>query len=173
MHGDARPRPEAIETLLATVAPPGRKVGCAGARIVSLGGELEPSSGFRPTRRGRVGAAALRRAPRLARPFVRRPAAFAPTARCDVDWVSEVTLLARREAFDAVGGMDDGYFLAFLACDFGLRLREAGWRVVHEVRASTIHYDIVVESKESVRRARRRFAAAHGARHRRRSAKQV
>ena len=87
-----------------------------------------------------------------------------PHERGDVGWVCDVTMLVRREAFDAVGGMDEGYFLAYLGRDFGLRLRKAGWRVVHEIRATAIHFDIVVESRASVRRARRRFAAAHGAR---------
>jgi N-acetylglucosaminyl-diphospho-decaprenol L-rhamnosyltransferase len=163
VHGDARPRPGAIGLLLAAVAPDDGRVGCAGVRVVSPLGDLEPSAGFRPTVRGHVGARLLRSLPRYTRYYVRRPSRFAPHQRTDVGWVSDVTLMVRRDAFDEVGGMDEAYFHAYLARDFGLRLREAGWRVVHEIRAAAIHLDLVDESAASVRRGRRRFAATHGA----------
>ena len=164
VHGDARPRPDAVELLLADVAKDERRVGCAGVRIISPQGDLEPSAGFRPTLRGRAGARLLRAAPRHSRYYVRKPSSFVPHLRTDVGWVSDVTMMVRRDAFDEVGGMDEAYFHAYLARDFGLRLRAAGWRVVHEIRASAIHLDLVDESAASVRRGRRRFAAAHGAR---------
>ena len=164
VHGDARPRPDAVQLLLDTVAKDDRQVGCAGVRVISPEGDLEPSAGFRLTLRGRAGARLLRVAPRHTRYYVRKPSLFVPNQRTDVGWVSDVTMMVRRDAFDEVGGMDEGYFHAYLARDFGLRLRAAGWRVVHEIRASAIHLDVVDESAASVRRGRRRFAAAHGAR---------
>lgn len=164
VHGDARPRPDAVALLLAAVAKDDRHVGCAGVRIISPQGDLEPSAGFRPTLRGRAGARLLKALPRHTRYYVRKPSRFVPHARTDVGWVSDVTMMVRRDAFDEVGGMDEAFFHAYLARDFGLRLRRAGWRVVHEIRAAAIHLDLVDESPGSVRRGRRRFAAAHGAR---------
>ena len=51
----------------------------------------------------------------------------------------------RREVFDAIGPMDEGYFLYFEEVDFCLRARKAGWscwfvpsaRVMHLEGAST------------------------------------
>jgi len=46
-----------------------------------------------------------------------------------VDWVAGSCLLARREAFDAVGGLDGGYFLYWEDADFCRRVRGAGWTI--------------------------------------------
>lgn len=72
----------------------------------------------------------------------------APPIRDDAhecDWVAGASMLVRREVFDAVGPMDDGYFLYYEETDFCLRARRAGWttwyvpasRVVHLVGQST------------------------------------
>jgi len=164
MHGDARLRPDSISFLLDDVADDRRHAACAGARLVSPEGIVEAAAGFRPTLRSRAAGVAVRAFPKYLMYYARRPARYAPHARVYVDWVSDTVMMIRRDAFQQVGGMDEGYFLAYGAMDFGLRLRVAGWRVVHEIRARAIHLDNVEESRASVRRARRRFAPAHGAR---------
>jgi N-acetylglucosaminyl-diphospho-decaprenol L-rhamnosyltransferase len=68
-----------------------------------------------------------------------------PARPREADWLSGCCLALRREAFDAVGGFDPGYFLYVEDVDLGVRLRAGGWRlryepsarVVHEVGAST------------------------------------
>ena len=68
-----------------------------------------------------------------------------PGSPRDVDWLSGCCLAVRRDAFEAVGGFDPGYFLYVEDVDLGVRLRASGWRlryepsarVVHEVGAST------------------------------------
>jgi len=56
-----------------------------------------------------------------------------------VDWVSGACMLLRREAYEAVGRFDAGYFLYFEEMDFCLRLARAGWRVVYDPGAEVIH----------------------------------
>jgi hypothetical protein len=56
-----------------------------------------------------------------------------------VDWVAGSCLLARREAFDAVGGLDGGYFLYWEDADFCRRVRVAGWTIRYRADVRVIH----------------------------------
>jgi N-acetylglucosaminyl-diphospho-decaprenol L-rhamnosyltransferase len=57
----------------------------------------------------------------------------------DVDWVSGTALLARRSAFDEVGGFDEAYFMYVEDVDLCWRLWQAGWRVGHVPAAGVTH----------------------------------
>jgi N-acetylglucosaminyl-diphospho-decaprenol L-rhamnosyltransferase len=56
-----------------------------------------------------------------------------------VDWVSGACMLLRREAYEAAGRFDAGYFMYFEEMDFCLRLAKAGWRVVYDPGAEVTH----------------------------------
>jgi N-acetylglucosaminyl-diphospho-decaprenol L-rhamnosyltransferase len=56
-----------------------------------------------------------------------------------VDWVSGACMLVRRDAYEAAGRYDAGYFMYFEEMDFCLRLRRAGWRVVYDPGAEVTH----------------------------------
>jgi N-acetylglucosaminyl-diphospho-decaprenol L-rhamnosyltransferase len=56
-----------------------------------------------------------------------------------VDWVSGACMLLRRDAYEAAGRFDAGYFMYFEEMDFCLRLRRAGWRVVYDPGAEVTH----------------------------------
>ena len=64
--------------------------------------------------------------------------ADAPVERT-AGWLSGSCLLLRRDAFDAVGGFDPGYFMYFEDVDLGDRLGDAGWHNVYVPAAVVSH----------------------------------
>jgi GT2 family glycosyltransferase len=58
----------------------------------------------------------------------------------DVDWVKGAAVMARREAVEQVGPMDEGYFMYSEELDWCKRFKDAGWRVVYLPTAQIIHY---------------------------------
>jgi N-acetylglucosaminyl-diphospho-decaprenol L-rhamnosyltransferase len=54
-------------------------------------------------------------------------------------WLSGACLLLRREAFEAVGGFDESYFMFFEDVDLGERLALAGWANVYVPSARVVH----------------------------------
>jgi len=166
LHGDARLRPGALERLLEWVAQGTPPVALAACRLANNEGLVERSAGYWPTVRGRW-ASWFRNLFPL--PWLRqyeRPWRCAPQGRADVDWASCAAALLKREALEQCGGADERYFLAYGSEDLGLRLRQAGWRIVYDAHARALHFDTVVEAKSSRRAARRRFWATYGWRRR-------
>jgi GT2 family glycosyltransferase len=61
------------------------------------------------------------------------------TGPIEVEALIGAVMLLRREAFDRVGGFDEDYFFFLEETDLALRMRGAGWKVVHEPRARAAH----------------------------------
>jgi N-acetylglucosaminyl-diphospho-decaprenol L-rhamnosyltransferase len=59
----------------------------------------------------------------------------------DVDWVTGAAMMARREAVEQVGPLDEGFFMYSEELDWCRRFREAGWRVVYLPTARVIHHE--------------------------------
>lgn len=59
--------------------------------------------------------------------------------RCEVDWATGCIMLVRRRVVEAVGPMDDAYFLQFEDLDWCVRAQKAGWKVVYEPTARAWH----------------------------------
>jgi N-acetylglucosaminyl-diphospho-decaprenol L-rhamnosyltransferase len=57
----------------------------------------------------------------------------------DVDWVAGTYFMARRTAWDAVGGFDEDFFMYLEDVDLCWRLRDAGWRTRYEPAARVVH----------------------------------
>jgi hypothetical protein len=57
----------------------------------------------------------------------------------DQQWVSFAAVLLRREALDAAGPMDEGYFMYFEDADYCARVRRAGFRIIYEPAARIVH----------------------------------
>lgn len=62
----------------------------------------------------------------------------APTERT-TGWLSGACLFVRREAFEAVGGFDESYFMYFEDTDLCERLSAAGWDVVYAPSSVVVH----------------------------------
>jgi hypothetical protein len=57
----------------------------------------------------------------------------------DVDWVTGASMMIRRAAFDAIRGMDAGFFLYWEDADFCRRLADAGWRTAYYPAVGVTH----------------------------------
>ena len=63
----------------------------------------------------------------------------ADRGRLEVDWVAGMFMLFPSDAFRAVGGFDERYFLYYEDVDLCRRLHAAGRRVLYEPRSEVIH----------------------------------
>ncbi|MGC1513283.1 MAG: glycosyltransferase family 2 protein [Acidimicrobiales bacterium] len=57
----------------------------------------------------------------------------------DVDWVAGTFMMARREAWEEIGGFDEGFFMYLEDVDLCRRMHDAAWRVGYEPGASVVH----------------------------------
>jgi N-acetylglucosaminyl-diphospho-decaprenol L-rhamnosyltransferase len=87
-----------------------------------------------------------------------------------VDWLVGACLLIRREAYEQLGGLDEGYFMYSEELDWCRRCKAAGWEIIYLPTATVIHYE--GQSSEQVVPARhihfqsskiRYFRKYHGA----------
>lgn len=74
----------------------------------------------------------------------------------EADWVSGACFLARREAWEALGGFDEAYFMYVEDVDLCWRAWRSGWRVGFEPAARVAHVQGV-----STDQAAYRMIAAH------------
>jgi len=57
------------------------------------------------------------------------------------DWVNGASMMVRREVFETVGLMDEGYFLYFEETDFCRRVKQAGWSIWHVPASRVVHLE--------------------------------
>ena len=74
----------------------------------------------------------------------------------DVDWIAGTHFLVRREAWDAIGGFDEQFFMFVEDVDLCWRLHQAGWRIRYEPSTSVVH-----EVSSSTDQTPYRMIAAH------------
>ena len=58
----------------------------------------------------------------------------------DVDWVQGSALIARREVYEQIGSLDEGYVMYSEEMDWCKRAKNAGWRVVYLGTARIVHH---------------------------------
>ena len=61
-------------------------------------------------------------------------------ATADVDWLTGACIMVPRLAYEAVGGLDEGYFMYSEELDWCRRIKESGRRVVYYPAARVIHH---------------------------------
>lgn len=74
------------------------------------------------------------------------------------DWLAGMFLLCRGEAFKAIGGFDEKYFLYYEDVDFCARLRSAGFEICQD-RSVQVMHDARKQSHRSWRYARWHLAS--------------
>lgn len=123
-----------------------------GPRILTPRGEPYPSARRFPSITDAAGHAVL--ATLLpSNPFTRRYRAL-PGADSDisrVEWVSGACFLARRVAFEEVGGFDERYFMYAEDMDLCWRLHEAGWGVGYQREVAVTHEGGVTTAQAPLR----------------------
>ena len=144
------------------------EAGVAGSRLENAGGGAVSSAHNALTPLGELESGArLGILSRALRRYAVTPPIRDVAHECE--WVSGASLIVRREVFEQIGLLDEGYFLYFEEADFCLRARKAGWaiwfvpesRVVHLEGASTGIHNIVRRRPRYWYDSRRRYFVKH------------
>jgi N-acetylglucosaminyl-diphospho-decaprenol L-rhamnosyltransferase len=127
-NADVVVAPGAFAALAAAGAADAR-IGALGPRILETDGSLYPSARPLPSFWLGAGHAVFGRI-WPGNPWTRR---YRPTLDpggpgIDAGWLSGSCLVVRREAFEAVGGFDEGFFMFMEDVDLGRRFARAGYR---------------------------------------------
>jgi len=128
VNPDVRFRADPLAELSRTLED--RRIGVVGPLVRNSGGAPEDSARAFPT----LGSLFLR-----AFHEPRGPAYAADRGPVAVDWIAGMFMLFRREAFEAVHGFDEAYFLYYEDVDICRRLHARGFEVVFNPRAEIIH----------------------------------
>ncbi|HEX2911993.1 MAG TPA: glycosyltransferase [Chloroflexia bacterium] len=82
------------------------------------------------------------------RPFRNLPALrrfkfsdVSPEQAHEVDWIVGAAFLVRREVIEAIGGLDERYFMYSEELDFCRRAKEQGWQIWYEPAAAAVHQE--------------------------------
>jgi GT2 family glycosyltransferase len=159
LNPDAEVLPGAIPAL-AGVLDRRPDAGVAGPRTLNEDGTVQVSTGEDLTiaserRQRRLVSGVRARQPRaLAESEARHSREHEP------DWVSGACLMARRSALEAVGGLDEGFFLYEEDADLCRRIRAAGFRVVFTPEA-VVRHRLGRSMEKAAARARAEYDRSH------------
>ena len=135
LNTDCFPEPGAVEELLRAMEDRPR-VGIAAGSLLHGDGRLQNSFGSAPSLwtellpKGIVEVLCPSRFPSKRRP---------PMGPKEVESVVGAFLMAKRRAWEHVGLLDEGYFLFLEETDWCVRMRKAGWSVLHVPQARAVH----------------------------------
>jgi N-acetylglucosaminyl-diphospho-decaprenol L-rhamnosyltransferase len=173
LNPDTVVRPGAVTTLI-DFLDRHPKAGIAGSRLEDPDGTPQRSAFRFPTVPSEFETGVrLGLISRLFRSSIVAPPVTDATHRCD--WLAGASMLVRKEVFDAIGLMDDDYFLYYEETDFMLRAKRAGWSTWYVPASRVVHLvgqaSGVTDTKKPARRLpkywfdsrRRYFVKNHGA----------
>jgi GT2 family glycosyltransferase len=137
LNPDTIVRPGALRSLVAFLE--GRPdVGIAGSRLEDPDGTPQRSAFRFPSVLGELeGGLRFGPASRVLERWVSAPEV--PPEAGPIDWVAGACMIIRREVFEAIGLMDEGYFMYFEEVDFCHRARRAGWPCWYFPAAHVVH----------------------------------
>ena len=139
LNPDTYIRPGAVKELLAFMdANPG--VGIAGSRLEDPDGSPQRSAFRFPTVLGELeGGLRLGAASKVLRRWIVAPPVPEGDQPRPTDWVAGASMIVRSEVFEAVGPMDEAYFMYFEEVDFCRRALDAGWPCWYVPRSRVVH----------------------------------
>ncbi|MEX0742257.1 MAG: glycosyltransferase family 2 protein, partial [Phycisphaeraceae bacterium] len=73
------------------------------------------------------------------------------------EWVSGASMMVRRQVFEQVGLLDEGYFLYFDEVDFCMRVQKADWKIFCVVESRVMHLEGVSTGIGEARKRRARY----------------
>ncbi|WP_417250397.1 glycosyltransferase family 2 protein [Celeribacter sp.] len=82
-----------------------------------------------------------------------------PPQSAEIGWASFAAIVVTRQVIEAIGPMDDGYFLYFEDTDYGVRTKRAGFDIAYAPDARVVHYCGGSSPVESLNAARKRLPA--------------
>jgi hypothetical protein len=142
LNPDAELTAGAADALLATLSHEPRAAACA-PRLLDPGGGLQPSVWPNPPSALQILVRGFR-LDRLLPPPVRSRwllgAYWDHATRRAVDAFFGAAMLVRREALERVGPFDESFALFGEDCEWCVRARRAGWRLIFEPRAEVVHH---------------------------------
>ena len=117
-----------------------QRVGIAGSSLENAKGQPEHSAHHAISPLGElVSGASLGILSRVLFRHAVSPPMLGTTQECD--WVSGASLIVRREVFEEIGLLDEGYFLYFEEVDFCARAQKVGWKIWFVPESRVIHYE--------------------------------
>lgn len=140
VNPDLVAEPESIARLNATLVADGR-LGVVGPTVTDMSGHHYPSARSFPNLLDAIGHGFVGLVWR------NNPWSIRYLTPTSADWVSGTAMLVRREAFDAVGGFDEQYFMYVEDVDLCWRLARSNWQVTVAPAAVVRH--VVGGSSES------------------------
>lgn len=132
LNPDATLGPGSVPAMLAALQP---GVGIVAPRMLEADGSLSYSLRREPSL-PRAGGLSFTGLPVFAERIERPQEYEQPHA---VDWAVGAVMLISRDCYDAVGGLDESYFLYSEETDFSLRARDLGWSTVYTPAAEVTH----------------------------------
>ncbi|WP_028050202.1 glycosyltransferase family 2 protein [Cellulomonas sp. URHD0024] len=138
-NSDLEWEPGSLDVLV-EAAGADERIGSAGPALLNPDGTVYPSARALPSLTQGAGHALFVRV-WPGNPWTRRYRAEHETSGQEraAGWLSGACLLLRREAFEAIGGFDDDYFMFFEDVDLGARLGHAGWTNLYVPQARVTH----------------------------------
>lgn len=149
-------------------------IGLASVRQVTPDGAVYPTIRRFPDALRAFGEAiGCERIPGLRRLSPRVLDAGAYERETDCDWLTGAFMVVRSEAIDGVGLFDERFFMSSEEVDLALRIKQAGWRVVHLPYVTILHHvhmgkplGLRMEAQYALARsqyARKHFSRSHRA----------